>query len=224
LYPEGSKSAELWLATPPAAEWFSAAALTDAEAQRYSELRSPGKRRDFAVSRSLCAFLDIQDPRLGTLSHSGGYAALVRIGGNRIAGVDVQVHAPKRLSPLARFAYSDAEAHAIEAASDDRRARLFYALWTLKEAFAKALALPLLEATRTCTFEPFGDTLLASVPARQPWNARVFEPRPNVSVAAVVLGSDTRFALPTREWPPPADHSWPEPFVVQARRGTDPSR
>lgn len=212
----GLKSAELWLATPPAAERFDIAVVSDEEARRYATLRNAGRRRDFAVSRSLREFLQIPDARLGTLSHSGGYAALLRIGGDHLVGVDVQIHAPKRLIRLARFAYSKVEADAIEAAAKDRRPRLFYALWTLKEAFAKALALPLLEATRVCTFEPAGDALLATVPARLPWNARVFAPRPNVTLAVVVLGSDSPLTLRTCEWPPAQEHAWPEPFVVRA--------
>lgn len=212
------KTAELWLATPAAADRFNAVVLTDAEAQRYARLRNPGRRRDFAVSRSLRAFLHIQDARRGTLSHSGGHAALLLSRGIQNLGVDVEVHAPKRLTSLARFAYSDAEADSVECAPEDQRPRLFYALWTLKEAFAKALALPLLEATRTCTFEPAGRALRASIPTSQMWSARVFEPRPNVSLALVVLGSDAQLALRTCEWPPATEQRWAEPFEVDARR------
>jgi phosphopantetheinyl transferase len=220
LHSEGSKSAELWLATPAAAEHFNAAVLSDAEAQRYGRLRNAGKRQDFAVSRSLRAFLQIQDAPRGTLSHSGGHAALLWISGIQNVGVDVEVHAPKRLTALARFAYADAEADAVQSTPEDQRSRLFYALWTLKEAFAKALALPLLEATRTCTFEPAGDALHATIPTSERWSARVFEPRPNVSLAVVVLGSDTQLALRTCEWPPATEQRWPELFMVaQSRQG-----
>ncbi len=217
LHSEGSKSAELWFATPAAAERFDPAALSDAETQRYARLRNSDKRQDFAVSRSLRSFLRIGEGPLGTLSHSRGHAALLRITDTQGWGVDLEVHAPKRLSSLARFAYSAAEADAVESAPEAQRPRLFYALWTLKEAFAKALRLPLLEATRACTFEPVGHALRATIPTSQMWSARVFEPRRSVSLAVVLLGSDAQLALRTCEWPPATERQWPEPFAIYPR-------
>jgi phosphopantetheinyl transferase (holo-ACP synthase) len=217
LRSDNSKNAELWLATPAAAERFSVQALSESEAQRYARLRNAAKRQDFAVSRSLRSFLQVRDVPLGTLSHSRGHAALLRISDMQGWGVDLEVHAPKRLASLARFAYSAPEANAVESAPEDQRSRLFYSLWTLKEAFAKALRMPLLEATRACTFEPVDDALRATVPTRQTWSARLFEPRANVSLAVVVLESAAPIALRTCEWPPATEQQWPEPLAIYPR-------
>jgi hypothetical protein len=61
-------------------------------------------------------------------------------------------------------------------------------LWTLKEAFTKALGLPLLAAARACSFGCFDDRWTADVPAVTPWRAIVFAPRPALTLAAVIMG------------------------------------
>lgn len=89
---------------------------------------------------------------------------------------------------------------------------LFYELWTLKEAFAKALGLPLADALRQCTWQFGGDTVHATVPTRQPWHAVVFAPRPELRLALAIVGGSATPPAPsfrTMEWPPAAVAHWP---------------
>lgn len=206
--------AELWLATSAAAEHFDPNALIAAERARYDGIRRAKTHRDFAVSRALLAHLKMDSPPKGRLSHSGGVAALLLTNRDSAVGVDVERHTARRFTALARFAFTDQEAAAVESVEGAERERLFYALWTLKEAYAKALQRPLLDAIRHCSFRVIGRELHGTVPDDRPWRAKVFEPRPGVTIAAAFVGEDIHSNVRTHAWPPEREERWPEPFQV----------
>jgi hypothetical protein len=82
----------------------------------------------------------------------------------------------------------------------------------LKEAFAKALALPLLASLSRCTFVEERGAWRGSVPADGEWVAQVFRPSPVLVLSVVVLLP--RGFLPGNlrvlesEWPEAATRSW----------------
>lgn len=208
-------AAQLWLALPEAAREFCADALSVQEAARFAGMKHAARRRDFMVSRSLQHYLQLRELPIGRRSHSDGHAALLHWDAPTRAGVDLEKHSPRRLADLARFGYSAAEAQMIESRSPAEQTRLFYALWTLKEAAAKALGLPLLEAIRTCTFIETGGVLQGSLPIAAPWTARVFEPLAGFSLAVVCLDVDRHPDLRVGLWPSDAPGAvWPEPLRV----------
>jgi phosphopantetheinyl transferase len=125
---------------------------------------------------------------------------------------------------MARVAYSQAEADALASLGDPGLLReAFYELWTLKEAFAKALQLPLVDALRQCCVPVVGQlTGSAGVPTDQAWRAMVFAPRPRLRLAVVTV-APTRDALPgvftTLEWPPFHPTEWPAVRQLECAAG-----
>ena len=74
------------------------------------------------------------------LSHSHELA-LVAVAHGREVGIDVEHHRPlPDLDDLAARFFSVGERHALAALSGSERARAFFELWTLKEAYLKACA------------------------------------------------------------------------------------
>jgi phosphopantetheinyl transferase (holo-ACP synthase) len=126
-------------------------------------------------------------------------------------------HAPRRQRlqqpcPQPRIR-SAAEADELESLED--QAALpgrFYEAWTLKEAFAKALRMPLVDALRQCGFTGAASAATGRVPTDRHWRAMVFAPRPQLRLA-VVWVADTGAALAaapsTMEWPPGHAANWP---------------
>ena len=140
--------------------------LDAAERSRRDRARHAGRRREFALCRAalrsvLCARLDCTNHELAfresgrgkpdallrgvpapihfSVSHCGrhGLIALAREG--RI-GVDVEERIPRRdLDALIAAVLAPAERAEVEAADGPRRTRMFYRLWTVKEALVKAL-------------------------------------------------------------------------------------
>ena len=148
-----------------------------------------------------------------SLSHSGGHSAAAA---SRVAvrvGVDVECERPRDLARIGRFAFAARESAQLEAlAAADARVERFYILWTLKEAFAKALSLPLLASLRQCTFSEDGGAWRGSVPTANAWLAQTFRPSPTLVLSVVALLpehiSPENFSLSTHEWPTPAASPW----------------
>ena len=103
-------------------------------------LEHQGLSTDVRIGRDGWGRPHFDDPALPdfNLSHSDGFVA-VAMGDGRV-GIDLQsVNADFDPVSLANRFFSPAEASAIEAAREDARADLFFALWTKKEALGKAV-------------------------------------------------------------------------------------
>lgn len=213
----------IWLATPEAAGLFDPDRLAPAERDAWNQLRTRRRRLDWASSRAL---LDALPPAPGcrsSLSHSGGYAAVARATGALGVGVDLEWMAPRDFAGMARVAFPVAEVECLEALGDpiERSAR-FYEFWTLKEAFAKALGLPLVDALRQCCFAGAAPHGTARVPTAQRWWARVYAPRPRLRLAfACILDATTTGHPPPAltEWPSGVRADWPVVCSLQGAAG-----
>lgn len=234
LAPDSARTFDVWLASPEAAVRLDPAALCPADAVRWCRIRGTRSREEWAASRALLQHLGAPPAENFSLTHSSGHAAVVRsppeaaAAGVRV-GVDLEAIRPRDVLRLARFGYGPEELEQLAALEADAQAERFHLLWTLKEAFAKALGLPLLESLRRCVFLRDGETWRADVPAAA-WSARVFRPRASLLLAVVALrtqdaeaGADppaaralaaSSFAcadlsFTCHEWPAPREAEWP---------------
>jgi 4'-phosphopantetheinyl transferase len=205
--PDPGCDAAIWLGTPEAARLFSADALDPAELDRFRKRRA-GRREEFAVSRALRMHAHSAALPSESLSHSAGYAALLQAGAAFSVGVDLEVHRPRDFLAIADSTFARSEAEALERLAGSQREETFYALWTLKEALAKALQLNLLDALRECEFEIAGDRWSGRAPG-QSGSFAVFRPRHAFTLAAVCIGNSFAGALRTMEWPAAAPRPWP---------------
>jgi 4'-phosphopantetheinyl transferase len=99
------------------------------------------------------------------LSHSGGLA-LIAIGAERELGLDVErIDSDRDFAALARSRLDPGDAEAVSAAPPGRRADVFYAAWTRREAIAKCFGEGL---TGT---EPAGSFELTEIDAGPGWAA-----------------------------------------------------
>lgn len=210
---------DVWLATPDAAGRLDPQRLSPADRAAWDSIRSPRRRVDWASSRALLDAVPATG-RSHSLSHSRGYAALAVTDDALSIGIDVEWLAPREFLSLAELAFDPGEVVGLESLRDPATIRAgFYETWTMKEAFAKALRLPLAAALRECTrtFAGGADTL--RLPTDQPWRAAVYAPRPELRLALALVGGAVAAAAPevhTMEWPPAAVAHWP---IVQQWRG-----
>lgn len=217
---EVQSAVEVWLATPEAADHLDPERLSPADRAAWAAIRTPRRRQDWASSRALLAAAAPAAGLARSLSHSRGYAALAVARGTASIGVDVEWLAPRDFVSLADLAFDPREAAGLASLPDPATTcASFYETWTLKEAFAKALRLPLAAALRQCTrqFASGADTL--RLPTEQPWRAIVYAPRPELRLALAVVGGDVTTAtnrVRTMEWPPATVANWP---IVQQWRG-----
>lgn len=124
-------------------------------------------------------------------------------------GVDLERHRSRDVSALARFAFSEKEYADLASLAEGRRTERFYTLWVMKEALAKALQLPLLEALQCCTFfEDREGRWRGHAPTAQHWQVRVFEPLAGLSLALAIVGDEPLTVLGTFSWPPARAASW----------------
>jgi len=178
------------------------------------------------ASRSLIAHIPDLAKRETSLSHSASYAAFAAAPRPLEIGVDIEKIRPRAFLDMARIAFSEGEFEYLSAI-DDRaeRSSVFYTLWTLKEAFAKALTLNFIDALRNCVFINSNGHWNAQLPTSRCWRATVFAPRPLLRLALVRLGdpqlvSDT--PLETREWPQESNDDWA--VVMELGRTSDWAR
>jgi hypothetical protein len=216
--------AHLWLGPPEAGQFFDATKLNDTDRDRLASLNGEHRRREFAVSRALrhAALGDSSDP--SSLSHSGGWAAVARGTASCRIGVDLELHRPRNLLGIARFAFDAAETAMLESLAGLQQHEAFYALWTMKESMAKALGLPLLVASRQCVFLSDAPTdataWRGSAPTDRPWLIQVFRPRAGMALCIAVIGRNDPDAIATWEWPPMTPGEWPR--IATVRDGDDP--
>lgn len=201
-------SPALWLGLPTARRHFDPSVLSAEDHARYVNNRGARRRADFEVSRALLAFADV-GTSAHSLSHSVEHAALlVAPVGCRI-GVDLESNRPRDVLRLARFAFHERELAALEATPDEARSTLFYTLWTLKESFAKALQLDLVDALRRCVFWREDGEWRGTVPTTEAWSAAVFQPRPHFMLAVACVGAEDLPPFQQWEWPPRQRGDWP---------------
>lgn len=214
MTPRASPAAvEVWLATPAAARAFDPSKLGAEERATWDALHTIRRREDWASSRALLAAAPAPAGYASSLSHSRGYAALVHAPSHVAVGVDVEWLSTRDFLSMARTAYSAAEADEFGSLGNpvELRAR-FYESWTLKEAFAKALRLPLADALGQCCFGVAHEPVAARVPTTRSWSATVFAPRPQLRLAVVMVAEDSAALpreLPTLEWPTAHAVAWP---------------
>jgi len=206
------RGAEAWLAPPEAADNFDPSRLGGRDREEWTALRTARRRRDWASSRALLSAVNVGSDQTSSLSHTRGYAALALAPRAVTVGIDLEWMAPREFLGMAHIAYS-AEECALLASLDDPSdlCSTFYELWTLKEAFGKALQLPLVEALRQCRFVDAGLGRRADVPTNRHWRATVFAPRPQLRLAvARIVDAPAPMDAPleTFEWPQPRRCAW----------------
>lgn len=205
--------AEVWLATPEAARRFDPSQLTGADRDAWAAIRTARRRLDWESSRALQGAIPGAGGERRSLSHSHGFAALALAPGAVAVGVDLEWLAPRNFAGMADVAYSAAEsAHLASLDDPEERCSTFYELWTLKEAFGKALRLHLADALRLCSFIDPSGMRHATVPTRHDWRARVFAPRPQLRLAVVHVNESPApicATINTMEWPLPRAREWP---------------
>lgn len=202
----------VWLGTPDAAKQFDPSQLESHAHAEWAVLRTNRRRLDYASSRALMAAVPVTDGQARSLSHSRGFAAVAVGTEQGSVGVDVESVVPRDFKDMARLAYSTVEADYL-ASLDDPSALCarFYEFWTLKEAFAKVLRLPLADALRQCSLIDVAGERRAEIPTVQRWKAMVFAPRPTLrlAVAWTAASADLLDAtVHTAEWPEPRTEPW----------------
>jgi 4'-phosphopantetheinyl transferase len=193
----------LWLAGAAARRRFDASALSSADRRRWAQMVSVAHRAEWMSSRAL---LVAQGPAPGessSLSHSGGFAALLTGPARMRIGVDLERVKRRDFARLAGFGFDVREVAALSGLPARARSRNFYIMWTLKEAAAKALGIGLWQALGECVFIPGTQGWVGRLPGRAAWRAWVYAPRRNLVLAVVCVGSGARRARAPRcrEWP-----------------------
>ena len=118
-------------------------------------------------------------------THSHGHAGIaVGPAGGRV-GIDLEREVDRDFVRLAEFAFSPEESSRLRELPEEQRKCRFYCLWTLKEAFAKALDIDLATALAECRFAPTHDGFVATVPTGARWSAAVFEPYVGYRMAVI---------------------------------------
>lgn len=153
------------------------------------------------------------------LSHSGQYL-VVAVARESLLGVDVEmVTARERLAAIAHRHFSPLEYQSLLALTEEARLPHFYALWTLKEAYLKALGLGLTLSLRQFSFLfPTPDRIRFETESpQQPghWQFWTYA-RPELRMAAAVCSQQGTLCEPTLfelrgleavtvpDWPPAA--------------------
>lgn len=203
------ESLQLWLAPPKAARHFDPSELTDEERDRMSRLRRATRRQEFAVSRALRAHARRRAPTpySESMSHSGGYSALARVFPAVRIGVDLEFHRARRNLASAATVFTKSELRALEAAPDSEREHLFYRIWTVKEALAKVLQLPLMEALSSCEVEIDGREWQVRAPMPEAGGVVLYQPSADLTLAVAWVGAT--LPIEAWDWPPQRPASWP---------------
>jgi phosphopantetheinyl transferase len=204
------ESVQVWLATPDAAQHFDPTQLTDDERDRMARLRRAARRGEFEVSRALRAHARgrVPHPFSESMTHSGGYAALALVHPAAVrVGVDLELHRPRDMLAAANAVFTKSEMRALEGAADPGREQLFYAMWTVKEALAKVLQLPLMDALQSCEVLVDGNEWQIRAPAPAASYVVLYQPRADLTLAVAWIGA--KLPIETWSWPPQRPTAWP---------------
>jgi 4'-phosphopantetheinyl transferase len=167
------------LADPPASADRLRALLSDAELEQQRAFRAESPRRLHLVARGLqrtvlsrlvpsVAPRDWQFERGASgrpsiapvhaldldfnIAHTSGLVVMAVGAGMRL-GIDVETFAPRRSVQIARRYFSEREIAGLEALPPAGQSRRFVELWTLKEAYLKAIGTGISGGLGTMTFE-----------------------------------------------------------------------
>ncbi|MCB1625405.1 MAG: 4'-phosphopantetheinyl transferase superfamily protein [Pseudomonadales bacterium] len=211
----------VWLTDQSATRHFDAATLGEADRARYQRMRSPLRRRQWQMSRALAAHVGARSAH--SLSHSGEFACLAIDARAASVGVDLEVVTVRDFQRVARAAFAPPEIEQLDAAPRHAVAVQFYQLWTLKEAFAKALKLPLATALHDCSFELRDGNWRASIPTAANWRAVVWQPCPALVLSAVSItapgSTSASDSCATYRWPSTDCRVWPMLLDLSSKAG-----
>jgi hypothetical protein len=217
---------EVWLATPDAADLFDPSALNSADHAAWTAIRTTRRRRDWESSRALLGAVPDLGDRRRSLSHSHGYAAIALAPATTAVGVDLEWMMPRNFNGMASVAFSPSECGYLCSLEDPSKLQsAFYEFWTLKEAFAKALRLPLVDALRHCCMIDAAGAHRAEVPTADHWRAIVFAPRAQLRLAVVRVNErpgSVHGPLDTIEWPSDRTGEWPIVMHLEGGGGRGP--
>jgi 4'-phosphopantetheinyl transferase len=209
----------VWLATPAAQALFNPADQSSEDQARWRSQRGERRRLDWMVSRALRYGVSPPPGLPVSLSHSNGYAALAVAGPGFKVGVDLEHVRQRDAMSIARLAYSSRECADLAALDDRAGLRHFYALWTFKEACAKALNINLGQALGQCQIWRDGEGWHAAAPTDVDWSAEVLSPAAHLMLAVVRLapGNDaaTTGRVVQHEWPGEDSPCWEKVLRVQ---------
>ncbi len=230
-HPPGTVAAgavAVWLAGPAAQALFDPADQSSEDQARWRSVRGGRRRLDWMVSRALLYGVSPPPGLPVSLSHSHGHAALAVAAPGYKVGVDLELIRQRDAISIARLAYSSRECADLDALDDRARLRHFYALWTFKEACAKALNINLTQALRGCQIWRDGDGWQAAAPAHADWSAEVFSPAAHLMLAVVRLAPGNNVATTgcviQHEWPGGENPHWERVLGVQgAARSSAPT-
>jgi len=205
------------------------AGLLNAEEQkRLENLRSDAVRKVFLTSRALvrsvlaaqlqCAPSDLHfyrdhndKPQLRqpatrwqfNLSHAGDWAVLALCDGGAV-GVDVETHDRRnQLRGIAQRFFTAQENRAMAELNEEDWIQRFFELWTLKEAYVKALGRGIATALAGTDIEYRSTTevalhLSAAALCEGSVNCWHYTLAPGTSLAAAVIGNDSIFGIRPR--------------------------
>lgn len=213
------------LATPDAARRFDPSALDDAGRAAWHGIRTARRRLDWASSRALLRSVPARCGESRSLSHSHGFSALAVAPRSVSVGVDVEHLVERDFLRIAETAYSGIEADYLATLGHKHLMSTFYECWTLKEACAKALRLPLWEALASCSMLDAAGRLAPVIPVTRPWRAMIFAPRPELRLAMVCVTDEQGLLHDgpgTAEWPSPKAREWPVVLDVSSDRARWP--
>jgi 4'-phosphopantetheinyl transferase len=138
----------LWWGTPASAAAYDASTLTLEQRAQAAGRRGQRAELDWRVSRALMQHAerplapddatDVASGRRSSLSHRAGHALFIHGGVLEALGVDLETMRPRDVIGVAAWICTEAEQEALARAPEFARSRIFYTLWTLKEAFLKA--------------------------------------------------------------------------------------
>jgi 4'-phosphopantetheinyl transferase len=218
----------LWLAGPQAAACFDPASQTNADQQRWRQIRSERRRLDWAVSRALLARAAPPAGHAVSLSHSNGHAAVAVAPAGVRLGVDLEFTRVRDVASLAQLAFSSRERADLQRRADSERIRHFYTLWTLKEALAKALRVDLQRTLQGCEILATPDGWQARCDSSVPWQAQVYAPNEQLILSVVRMGRVSAVAESgaplQREWPQRGLSPWKRIATIQPEPAASPSR
>jgi 4'-phosphopantetheinyl transferase len=202
------------------------ALLSEEEIARYLRFHFDDDRREFALAHALLrttlsAFDDVAPrdwrfendangkpalapgmtgvPLSFNLSHSGGLVACA-VAVHADVGVDVEsvTRATDWRSIVPRY-FSAAEVAQIDRLPAPEQAGRFFELWTLKEAFAKALGVGLSQSLDATCFDLAGDAISCSLPdgiQAEAWQFALYRPdRDHRLAVAVSDGTPRRWRI-----------------------------